>query len=68
MMSTGELTGTNSKAFGLCADCQHARRIESAKGSRFLLCRLSESDPGFPKYPRLPVLSCAGYKPNPGIP
>lgn len=48
---------------GLCADCLHARLIESAKGSQFLLCALSQSDPAFPKYPRLPVLRCAGYAP-----
>lgn len=48
-------------AEGLCADCLHARRIESARGSRFILCELSLSDPHFPKYPRLPVVSCSGY-------
>jgi hypothetical protein len=53
------------QALGLCADCQHARLIESAKGSRFLLCQLSECDPRFPKYPRLPVLSCRGYTRKP---
>ena len=47
---------------GLCASCAHARRIESARGSEFLLCELSKSDPAFPKYPRLPVLSCSGYE------
>jgi hypothetical protein len=46
---------------GLCADCMHARRIESNRGSSFLLCELSKSDPQFVKYPRLPVLSCSGY-------
>lgn len=64
-MSNAELTDPHLKGFGLCDDCQHARPIESAKGSRFLLCRLSESDPRFPKYPRLPVLSCAGYHSKP---
>jgi len=47
---------------GLCSDCLHARRIESERGSVFILCNLSQSDPRFPKYPRLPVLSCDGYK------
>jgi len=42
----------------------HARRVESAKGSQFLLCQLSQSDPRFPKYPRLPVLNCSGYMKN----
>jgi hypothetical protein len=50
---------------GLCADCHNARYIESSKGSQFLLCQLSQSDPSFPKYPRLPILACAGYSQKP---
>ena len=46
---------------GLCANCLHSRLIESARGSVFMLCQLSATDPRFPKYPRLPVLSCKGY-------
>jgi hypothetical protein len=46
---------------GLCATCRFARRIESARGSKFILCELSASDPAFPKYPRLPVIECSGY-------
>ena len=53
---------TNSNPVGLCANCVHARPVESAKGSQFLLCQLSQSDPRFPKYPRLPVLTCSGYQ------
>jgi hypothetical protein len=52
-----------SDATGLCSTCRHAQVIESSKGSVFWLCELSKSDPRFPKYPRLPVLSCAGYQP-----
>ena len=48
---------------GLCANCQHARRMESDRGSVFWRCDLSRSDPRFPKYPRLPVQSCEGYRP-----
>jgi hypothetical protein len=47
---------------GLCVNCVHARRIESTRGSLFFLCELSLSDPNFPKFPRLPMLSCPGYK------
>jgi hypothetical protein len=28
----------------------------------FFLCRLSATDPRFPKYPRLPVLRCDGFR------
>ena len=47
---------------GLCTDCLHSRRIESAKGSVFRRCQLHESDARFAKYPRLPVVQCAGFK------
>ena len=49
---------------GLCSDCRNARTIRSDRGSVFLMCQLSATDPNFPKYPRLPVLSCGGYSPN----
>lgn len=50
---------------GLCATCAHARRIESARGSQFMLCGRSATDPRFPKYPRLPVITCGGYQQTP---
>jgi hypothetical protein len=46
---------------GLCGDCLHVRRVESERGSVFVMCQLSATDARFPKYPRLPVLSCTGY-------
>jgi hypothetical protein len=47
---------------GLCAACRHARIVHSSHGSTFYMCRLAETDPRFAKYPRLPVLRCAGYE------
>ena len=47
---------------GLCADCIHARVIDSERRTRFYLCDLSKTDPKFAKYPRLPVLKCTGYE------
>ena len=47
---------------GLCVTCAHVQIVRSARGSEFVLCRLSFSDPRFPKYPPLPVLECAGYQ------
>jgi hypothetical protein len=49
---------------GLCGACWHASQVTSAKQSTFLLCGLSRTDPSFPKYPRLPVLRCDGYRPT----
>ena len=51
---------------GLCDSCIHAETITSSKGSTFILCRLSATNPAFPKYPRLPVLACDGYESQAG--
>jgi hypothetical protein len=40
----------------------YAKRIESDRGSAFLLCQLALTDTRFTKYPGLPVLSCSGYQ------
>jgi len=50
-------------AAGLCASCANAEVVTSSRGSVFFLCRLSLTDPGFAKYPVLPVLQCRGYVP-----
>jgi hypothetical protein len=49
---------------GLCPSCVHSQTVASSKGSTFLLCRLSDVDARFPKYPSLPVLRCGGYQPK----
>lgn len=46
---------------GLCGSCMYAEIVLSGRGSVFILCGLSKSDPRFAKYPRLPVVRCAGY-------
>ena len=48
---------------GLCIGCRHTSVTRTGKGAIFYLCRLSQSDPGYPKYPPLPVRSCAGFEP-----
>lgn len=65
-MDEPDSTVVRDSVAGLCPGCIHSRRIESARGSAFILCELSRFDPRFPKYPRLPVLTCAGYQPEPG--
>jgi len=47
---------------GLCGRCRHRRTVTSAKGSSFVLCRRSEHETRFPRYPRLPVLECPGFE------
>lgn len=46
---------------GLCETCAFCRVIRSDRGSIFYLCERSFTDPSYAKYPRLPVLECAGY-------
>jgi hypothetical protein len=47
---------------GLCETCLHQRLIRNTRGSSFSLCELAKTDPSFPKYPRLPVIACAGWE------
>jgi hypothetical protein len=62
-----EAAGTKDEKrhVGLCFDCVNGQRIQSDRGSTFYRCKLSETDPTFPKYPRLPVLQCVGYTRKP---
>jgi len=48
---------------GLCKNCGYCREIKNDRGNAFYLCQLAASDDRFAKYPRLPVLRCAGYIP-----
>ena len=48
----------------LCETCASMREVITPKGSRFLLCQLSITDPAFPKYPPQPVVRCDGYQPR----
>lgn len=50
---------------GLCASCVHARLIVSGRGSQFVLCERSRTDPRFPRYPPLPVVACTGFERRP---
>lgn len=46
---------------GLCASCLHSRSVTTPR-SRFVLCERSRADATFVRYPRLPVLACAGFE------
>lgn len=48
---------------GLCGGCAHARRVQSNRGSMFVLCAVGLRDPRFSKYPVLPVWRCAAHQP-----
>lgn len=64
MDSRGAQSKMENDEAGLCAACVHVRLVRSGRGSAFYLCRRSESDPRFARYPRLPVVQCAGFERN----
>jgi hypothetical protein len=37
------------------------REVTSGRGSKFVLCRKSQEDDRFAKYPPQPIVKCAGY-------
>ena len=45
----------------LCEECIHKKEIISGRGSRFIMCSMSQIDKRFPKYPRQPIIKCSGY-------
>lgn len=49
---------------GLCDRCLHQRLVPNSRGSVFSLCERSREDPAYPRYPRVPVLSCPGFEPE----
>lgn len=58
------MSGARPEA-GLCNRCRHQQVVRNTRGSVFSLCRRSRTEPDrFPRYPRLPVLRCAGFEPE----
>ena len=49
-------------AAGLCTDCRFSRIQRSAKGSVFLRCGRADDEPGWLRYPPLPVTTCEGFE------
>ena len=47
---------------GLCDHCRHQRLVSNTRGSTFSLCERSKDDPSYQRYPRLPVIRCAGHE------
>jgi hypothetical protein len=46
----------------LCETCAWMRVVVTPKGSRFLLCQVSQTDPDYLKYPPQPMVRCDGYR------
>jgi hypothetical protein len=67
MASQDSAPGWSNEKAGLCFSCRFVRKVESSRGSIFYLCRRSEEDPAYERYPRLPVIQCSGFDPDPEI-
>jgi len=49
---------------GLCDRCVHQRLVPTTRGSVFSLCERSLREPGYARYPPLPVQRCPGFTPR----
>ena len=49
---------------GLCGRCAFVKELRSSRGSVFFMCSLADTRPELPRYPRLPVMECAEFRPN----
>jgi hypothetical protein len=57
-------SGDGVRRSGLCDRCEYQQLVHTTRGSTFSLCTRSREDPAYPRYPRLPVLACAGFRPR----
>lgn len=46
---------------GLCGSCAHAKRLTTKGGGAVFQCGRAADDPRFARYPRLPMVACAGH-------
>ena len=51
---------------GLCLRCVHAHRVVS-RTSVYWRCGLAETDARYVRYPRLPMIHCAGFEAAPRL-
>jgi hypothetical protein len=52
-------------AVGLCSACRWGRLQPSGRGRGYWRCLRAEREPGYTKYPPLPVLGCDGFEARP---
>jgi hypothetical protein len=41
--------------------------VVSSRGAVFIQCARSRTDPGYSRYPRLPMLACRGFEPQDAV-
>jgi hypothetical protein len=52
---------------GMCGDCRYASVKTTRRSTTYLRCTRAAWDDRLPKYPRLPVFSCAGFASEQGL-
>ena len=62
MSARREDTEAKGVGAGLCDSCEHQQVVRNTRGSAFSLCLRSRTDDAYPRYPRIPVLTCPGYE------
>ena len=62
MKSLSQLRRQLTTRAGLCHRCRYLRPLANPRGSLFVFCEKSKTDPTFPRYPHLPVLLCPGFE------
>jgi len=62
MTDRGESRPVPAVPPGLCGGCRHSRPVQARGSSVFRLCLRSATDPSYPRYPALPMLSCRGFE------
>jgi hypothetical protein len=55
----------SAPSFGLCDRCTHQRLVRSGRGATFSMCEIGLRDPGWPKYPGMPVTACPRFSERP---
>ncbi|HXC85073.1 MAG TPA: hypothetical protein VNV62_24775 [Trebonia sp.] len=53
---------------GLCEACGYAKLNQTRRGTAYLRCTRAEWDKALVRYPRLPVMECAGFEHRPDNP
>lgn len=54
--------GSLPRPAGLCDRCQFALLNRTRRGTVYLRCGAATDNPGLPKYPTLPVLTCPAFR------
>jgi hypothetical protein len=50
---------------GLCDSCRYQKLVRTGRGSVFSMCLRSRTEPGYAKYPQIPVGACPGHERRP---